>query len=247
MQTGINLFTLRGIHEPLPRVLERVADAGYDGVEFLHRLPGADENEVVRTLDRTGLAVPGAHLGPFTDLSGLPGELERTLGLYDAVGCEALAVSIGEERLGSRDVIHETATRLEKLAAHARERDVGLLYHNHHWEFRPLDGSTPFDILLDELDERIGVELDVGWAAACGDDPVKRIRALGNRLSILHVKDVDVTRKASVEVGTGDVDLAACIEAAAAEGVKWCIYEHDEPDDPLDSLDRGVAFLERFR
>jgi sugar phosphate isomerase/epimerase len=245
MRIGINLFTLRDIDEPLPDVLECVAEAGYDGIEFLHRLPDANETEIIRTLDRTGLAVPGAHLGPFTELSELPEELEQTIDLYDAVGCEALAVSIGEEQLDSRRSVRKTVTRLEALADRAAERDIEFLYHNHHWEFRPLAGTTPFDILLDSLDERVGVELDVGWVAAGGDDPVERIHSLGDRLSILHVKDV--AQKASVEVGTGDVDLAACIDAARAEGVEWFIYEHDEPDDPLDSLDCGVEFLEQFR
>ncbi|WP_224337697.1 sugar phosphate isomerase/epimerase family protein [Haloprofundus halobius] len=247
MRTGVNLFTLRDVDEPLPRVLERVADAGYDGVEFLHRLPDADTAAVVDALDRTGLAVPGAHLGPFVSLPELPAELDRTIDLYEAVGCEALAASIGEERLESRASIRETAARLEELAARAVERDIQFLYHNHYWEFRPLDGSTPFDILLDSLDERVGVELDAGWVAAGGDDPVERIHSLGDRVEILHVKDVDVARKASVEVGTGDVDLAACVEAARTEEVEWYVYEHDEPDDPLNSLDRGAAFLDRLR
>lgn len=247
MRTGINLFTLRDVDEPLPRVLERITDAGYDGVEFLHHLPNADAEAVVDALDQTGLAVPGAHLGPFIDLPGLPAELDRTIDLYEAVDCKALAVSISEDRLDSRTSIRETAARLEELATCAAERDIRFLYHNHHWEFRPLDGSTPFDLLLDSLDERVGVELDVGWVATGGSDPVERIHSLGDRLEILHVKDVDVVRKASVEIGTGDVDLAACVEAARAEGVEWYIYEYDEPDDPLDSLTRGATFLDRLR
>ncbi|WP_101295794.1 sugar phosphate isomerase/epimerase family protein [Halegenticoccus soli] len=247
MRIGINLFTLRDLDAPLPTVLERAAEAGYDGAEFLHRLPDANEEEIVETLDRTALAVPGAHLGPFTELSGLPTELERTIDLYDAIGCKTLAVSIGEEHLSSRDNVRETAARLSGLADRAAGREIELLYHNHHWEFRSLDGATPFDLLLDSLDGRIGVELDVGWVAAGGADPVERIHTLGDRLSLLHVKDVNVARKASVEIGTGDVDLAACIDAARAEGVEWFIYEHDEPDDPIDSLDRGIAFLEPFR
>ncbi len=247
MRTGINLFTLRDVDEPLPQVLERVAEAGYDGVEFLHRLPDANSTAVVTALDETGLAVPGAHLGPFTPLSELPEELDTTIALYDAVECETLSVSIGDEHFDSREQIAETATRLESLANRAAERDIDLLYHNHYWEFRSLDESTPFDILLDALDDRMGLELDVGWVAAGGDDPVERIRRHGDRLEILHVKDVDVTEKESVEVGTGDVDLAACIDAARDEGVEWFLYEHDEPDDPLESLHTGAAFLNRFR
>ncbi|HET7324394.1 MAG TPA: sugar phosphate isomerase/epimerase [Halococcus sp.] len=246
MQTGINLFTLRDIDEPLPRVLERVADAGYDGVEFLHRLPEADVDAVIETLDETELEVPSSHLGPFVELEQLPSELDATIDTYVAVGCEALAVSIGEEKLDSRASIRETASRLDALSARAAEHDIDFLYHNHHWEFRPLDGSTAFDYLLDATDD-IGIELDVGWVAAAGDDPVERIHRHGDQLEILHVKDANIATKESVEVGEGDVDLFSCIDAAREEGVEWFIYEHDEPTDALDSLERGSAFLDQFR
>lgn len=83
MQTGINLFTLRDVDEPLPQVLERVAQAGYDGVEFLHRLPEADIDAVVETLEQTGLTVPGAHLGPFIDLQEKLRVLDETIWLYE--------------------------------------------------------------------------------------------------------------------------------------------------------------------
>ena len=242
MRTGINLFTLRDVEEPLPDVLVRVADTGYDGVEFLHRLPEADIDAVVETLSRTGLAVPGAHLGPFVDLDEKARLLDETLGLYEAVGCEALAVSVGEERLDGPDAIRGTADLLGSMADRTADRGIDLLYHNHHWEFRPLPslgGATPFDRLLETVDDRVGVELDAGWAAAGGADPVEYVHELGGRLAILHVKDVDIDRRASVEVGAGDVDLAACVDAARAEGVEWFVYEHDEPDDPARSLVRG--------
>ncbi|WP_227355837.1 sugar phosphate isomerase/epimerase family protein [Haladaptatus salinisoli] len=247
MRTAINLFTLRDIDEPLPRVLERVADAGYDGVEFLHRLPEADTETVVQTLGEQELAVPGAHLGPFTPLSGLPDELEATINIYDAVDCATLSISIDEEHLDSWTEVRKTASQLESLADRAREYNIDVLYHNHHWEFRSLDESTPFDLLFNALDDRIGLELDVGWVAAAGDDPVERIHRHADELSILHVKDVDTAEKKSVEVGAGDVNLAACIDAARAEGVEWFIYEHDEPDDPVESLRTGAEFLDRFR
>lgn len=249
MQTAINLFTLSDLAEThsLPEVLERCADAGYDGVEFLHRFPEADLAAVSETLDRTGLAVPGAHLGPFIGLDEQPAELERTIESYGAVDCRALAVSVGDEsRFETRERVAETARALESLAETAAGHGVDFLYHNHHWEFAPLPGTDTavFDVLLAELDDSVGLELDVGWVAAGGDDPVERIESLGERVRILHVKDVDVAETRSVEVGTGDVDLAACVDAARAQGVEWFVYEHDEPDDPLASLETGARFLD---
>ena len=94
-----------------------------------------------------------------------------------------------------------------------------------------------------ELDDSVGIELDVGWVAAGGDGPVERIKSLGDRLEILHVKDVDIAEKRSVEVGEGDVDFASCVDAALTVGVDWYVYEHGEPDDPLKSLETGARYL----
>lgn len=248
MQAAINLFTLNDLEEThtLSEVLELCADAGYDGVEFLHRLPEADLEAVKRTLDSTGLAVPSAHLGPFTRLDEQPAELERTIESYAATDCGALAISVGDQaHFESADRIAETARKLESLAETAAGYDIDLLYHNHHWEFETLSGAETqiFDVLMAELDDSVGVELDVGWVAAGGDDPVERIKSLGNRLEILHVKDVDITEKRSVEVREGDVDLASCVDAALTIGVDWFVYEHDEPDDPLASLKTGARYL----
>lgn len=248
MQTAINLFTLSDLEEryTLSELLELCADAGYDGVEFLHRFPVADLETVRKTLDSTGLAVPGAHLGPFIGLDEQAAEIEQTIESYAAVDCSALAISVGDEKyFESVERIVETARKLESLADTAEDYDIDFLYHNHHWEFQPLEGidSTIFDVLMSKLDDRVGVELDVGWVAAGGGDPVKRIEALGNRIRIMHVKDVDIAEKRSVEVGEGDVNLAACVNAALAQGIDWFIYEHDEPENALESLKTGAQYL----
>ena len=52
-----------------------------------------------------------------------------------------------------------------------------LGYHNHDFEFAPLDGTTIWDVLLAELPPRVELELDVYWAAVGGRDPVAEIGA----------------------------------------------------------------------
>lgn len=246
MRTAINLFTVREIDEPLSRVLERVADAGFDGVEFIHRLPESNTDDVVATLEETGLEAPAAHVAPFTDLDGAPDAFDAAAADYEAVGCDYLAFSIGDGYATTDAEIREAATKLDALAERVEARGFELLYHNHHWEFESLDGASRYDRLLEATDDRVGVELDVGWAAAGGADPVALIDRLGERLRVLHAKDADVDAAESVEVGDGDVDLEACVRAAAEAGVEWVVYEHDEPTDPRASISTGASFLSRF-
>lgn len=251
MPAAINLFTpgdLEGSYS-LPEVLELCDEAGYDGIEFLHRFPEAELSRARDTLVETGLGVPGAHLGPFLGLDEQPAELARTVESYAAVDCGALAISVGDaDHFATLERITETARELSSLADTAAEHGIDFLYHSHHWEFQPPDGgeNAVIDLLLDELDDSVGLELDVGWAAAGGDDPVARIEELGDRIEILHVKDVDIAAKRSVEIGTGDVNLAACIDAARSRDIEWFVYEHDEPADPITSLETGASQLEQL-
>ena len=48
-------------------------------------------------------------------------------------------------------------------------------WHNHEFEFQPLeDGTVPYDYLIENLkDEGVVFEMDVHWVAFAGEDPVK--------------------------------------------------------------------------
>ena len=60
VRTGTQLYTLRNVEKPFMDVLETVADAGFEGVEFAYRVPDEDPEEVRATLDEAGVAVAGA-------------------------------------------------------------------------------------------------------------------------------------------------------------------------------------------
>ena len=64
-----------------------------------------------------------------------------------------------------------------ELGEHARRmaRDgIGLGYHNHDFEFAPLDGTTVWDVLLAGLPPEVELELDLYWAAVGGRIPSQR-------------------------------------------------------------------------
>lgn len=46
------------------------------------------------------------------------------------------------------------------------------------------------------------------------------------------------------ELGEGDVDIAACANAAREADVEWLIYEHDDPQNPAESIEIGASVLE---
>ena len=63
------------------------------------------------------------------------------------------------------------------FAGNLAERGIRLGYHNHAFEFAPLERTTVWAILLAELPAEVELELDVYWAAVGGRDPLAEIVA----------------------------------------------------------------------
>ena len=53
-------------------------------------------------------------------------------------------------------------------------------YHNHDFEFSPINGRLPFDVLVESTDPaRVAIELDLYWALKGGQNPFHLVRQLG--------------------------------------------------------------------
>jgi len=119
---------------------------------------------------------------------------------------------------------------------YAAERGISLVVHNHIQKER--GGVEGGDDLLRYLDERPGVYAcpDTGHLLLTGSDPVATIRALGDRIRLMHLKDLDPKAVGTYEkngelfweLGTGVLDLAgvmAALEEIGYEG--WVTVERD--------------------
>lgn len=240
-KTAINLYSVRALEESITQVLDRVGNAGYDGVQFageyspLHGNPEA----IAETLERHGLEV----VPPHVDIAALEDDREAVLEAFDSFDIDAVVVPwLDAEHFQSTAAVDAATKRLNALAADLADDGLSLHYHNHDHEYTDLDGEWAFDRVIHGTE--IGLELDVGWALIGGDDPAERIRTLGNRAELIHMKDMTTgVNPEFVKIGDGDVDMQACARAAEAVDTEWLVYEHDDPADPATSIEHGVAFL----
>ena len=127
----------------------------------------------------------------------------------------------------------------------SRPRGIRLGYHNHAFEFAPLDGTTVWDILLAELPPEVEIELDVYWAAFGGRDPVAEIQATaGPRPPAPHEGPRGRVRsRATPRPGRGPCRSKGSCEAGRAAGVEWYVVEQDVPRDPLVDIASAYRFL----
>lgn len=241
-KTAINLYSVRALEEPTIEVIERVADAGYDGVQFAGEYSPLhdDRDAIVETLEARDLEV----VPPHVDIETLENEFAAVREAYEPLGVDAAVVPwLDPERFESAAAVDETVARIDALEGDLADEGWDLHYHNHDHEYVDLGGASAFERFVDATD--VGIELDVGWALAAGDDPVERIRALDDRAKLIHAKDMDTSADPGfVEIGEGDVDMRACAEAAEEVDADWLVYEHDDPADPAASIEHGAAFLD---
>lgn len=241
-QIALQLYTLRRLAAvDLPGTLRAVSAAGFRAVE-LAGLPETSPGELARLLDENGLRAVAAHEG----IEGLRSDASAVADRLVEVGCPRVIVPwMPEADRATADDVRRFAAELGGLAQTLAERGIRLGYHNHSFEFAPLDGTTVWEVLLRELPPEVEIELDVYWASVGGRDAAAEIRATTGRVRLLHMKD----RTAGLEphdapAGEGTLPFPEIIRAGRGAGVEWYIVEQDEPRDPLADVASALRYLE---
>jgi sugar phosphate isomerase/epimerase len=241
-QIALQLYTVRDrLAIDLPGTLQAVAAAGYRAVE-LAGLPEIATDELVGLLRQSGLQPVAAHEG----IERLRGDAGAVADRLTEIGCPRVIVPwMPEEDRRTTDEVRRFAAELGDLARRFAGRGIGFGYHNHSFEFAPLDGTTVWDVLVSELSADVVLELDVYWASVGGRDPETLIREHGDRIRLLHMKDRTAGHEPhDAPAGEGTLAFPRIVDAARAAGVDWYIAEQDEPHDPLANVSRALRYLE---
>ncbi|HEX6940566.1 MAG TPA: sugar phosphate isomerase/epimerase [Longimicrobiales bacterium] len=239
---GLQLYTVRTLMaRDFEGTLDAVAAIGYTEVEFagyFDRSPA----EVRAALERAGLAAPSAHVG----LDAIREHWDRTLDAAGEIGHRYVIVAwLPAEERRTHDAYRRLADELNRAGERARAGGLRFGYHNHDFEFAPIDGRAPYDTLVDATDPAlVALELDLYWASRAGRDPVDCFRRHPGRFELVHVKDMDGTaEKGMTDVGDGVLDFPTILGRAAEAGVRHYFVEHDHPPAPIESIRRSYAYL----
>jgi sugar phosphate isomerase/epimerase len=241
-QIALQLYTVRRLLAvDLPGTLAAVAGAGYRSVELaaLHDVPA---DTLARHLDDAGLAPVASHEG-IDRLRSDPRAVTRRL---RELGCPRVVVPwMPPADRESAGTVKQFAAELAELAGVLAGEGLRLGYHNHDFEFAPVDGTTAFDILLAELPPEVELEVDVYWVSVGGREPVAAIGAAGDRVRMLHMKDrAPGAAVHDAPAGSGVLDFPAIVEAGRASNVEWYVVELDEPADEIADVSAAGAYLE---
>jgi inosose dehydratase len=128
---------------------------------------------------------------------------------------------------------------LEKLVA---EYDIRIAIHN-HGPGALFDKLTSVTDAVKGRDKRIGACVDCGHYLRSGEDPVKCVLTLGERVYGVHIKDEKETntpKSANVIIGKGHLDVVGLFKALRqvkfpADGALSLEYEANEAN-PIDDM-----------
>ncbi|GAB2787040.1 sugar phosphate isomerase/epimerase [Hymenobacter luteus] len=259
---GLQLYTVREAMQKDPSgTLARIAKLGYTSVEGAtytgsQKFYGLEPAAFAKQLKQAGLIMPSSHyrLGEEQE-KGQPVQGTMLHGWDKAVDDAAQAgvkymvcAYLSEAERGNLDHYKLLADRLNKAGERCKKAGIQLCYHNHDFEFMPLEGQMPFDVLLSATDkDLLKIELDLYWATKAGQDPVALFQKHSGRFPLWHVKDMDNTPKRDfTEVGNGVIDFKRIFAQANTAGMKYFFVEQDQtPGSPFDSIQKSITHIKR--
>ncbi|MCI9273376.1 MAG: sugar phosphate isomerase/epimerase [Clostridiales bacterium] len=235
MKIAIQLYTLRehcNTGEELLSVLEKVKEAGYDGVEFAGVF-GLDAPTLKQALHRLNLTPLAAH----QSMDDLENRLEELLLYHRELGSRALVCAFAET--GSPEELDRIERLLIRSRQQAAQYGIEVMYHNHSHEFVEQMGIRP----IDAIKRCSPLELDSYWAFHSGVDAGEYLRENASRIGLLHLKDGN-SSGVPCAIGEGCNHIQSILDAAAEIGLDWVIVENDNPvPDGLSDMVRSIQNL----
>ncbi len=237
---GAQLFTLREFCKTMPDVtntLKKVAAIGYPGVQISGFGP-VDPKEVAKVLTDTGLICAATHVG----WPRFQNELDAVIEEHKMWGCTHAAIGGLPGEYRSADGVKRFADEIGPIAEKLAAAGMDFSYHNHNHELVKYGEKTWLEMLYEQISPKVlKAEIDTYWIVAGGGDPVVWIRKMFGRQPLLHLKDMAISPEREqrfAEIGEGNLNWQAILQAARESGVEWLLVEQDQcyGRDPFESL-----------
>ena len=230
---GAQLYTVREFTKTVEGVAEtfkKVAEIGYTAVQISGFGP-VDPKEVAKIVADSGLKVAATHMG----WPRFQNELDAVIEEHKLWGCEHPAVGGLPGEYHTIEGIKRLQDELPPIAERLAEEGMDFSYHNHNHELMRVGEKTWLATLYDSIDPKhLKAEIDTYWIQAGGGDPAEWIRRCAGREPLLHLKDMAMApgrEQRFAEIGEGNLNWGAIIEAAREGGVEWYLIEQDKSYD----------------
>jgi len=262
-KVGLQLYTVRGeMKTDFEGTIAKVAATGYKEVEFAGYFDHSAK-DVRALLDKNGLVSPSEHIA--YDI--VENKWPETLEAAHVVGHKFIVCPWLDEKQRNADGWKRAADLFNKAGEASQKAGIQFCYHNHSFEFAPVDGlggKLAYDYLLEATDAKnVKMEMDLCWISVAAKDPISYFEKYPGRFPMVHVKDYvnDPNSTSSyagatgsvafkgrlADVGKGTIDFKRIFAASEKGGIKHYFVENDDAKMPFDDIKISYDYLSTLR
>jgi sugar phosphate isomerase/epimerase len=246
---GLQLYTVRDIFEKDPKgTLKQIASFGYKQVEGYEREAGIfwgmTNMEFKRYMDELGMAFISTHCD-------IEKNFEKKVNDAAAIGMKYLIYpSIDPPK--TIDDYRRFCEKFNYSGELCKKAGIRFAYHNHDFDFKPVNGQIPQDIFMQHTDPSlVDFEMDIYWVVTAGQDPLHWLQKYPNRFRLCHIKDRvkgSTKREDTCDLGTGSIDFPRILKQLRKNGMQYFIAEQEHyPVSPLNSIEADAEYMKKVR
>ncbi|MDP2424510.1 MAG: sugar phosphate isomerase/epimerase [Bacteroidales bacterium] len=244
-EVGIQLWTLRdALKEDLTGTLEALKEAGYSGIEafgFDGAFYGHSAIEFNSICAGIGLRIYSSH----TAITFGNARYIAEKGAEAGLGYLVLPSMMGRAQ-NTADDYRKTAYEMNQIGEVCKKFNICFGYHNHDFEFKPIDGLLPYDILLHETDPSlVSFQLDIYWVIKAGADPIHYFKKHPGRFRTWHIKDMGRDGESCI-IGNGKIDFKNLLAYAGEAGLDRIFVEQEHYSEglPLYCAEQSLRYIQ---
>lgn len=238
---GLQLYTIRdAMSADVKGSLKKVSDLGYKNLELASyadgKFYGYKPSEFKKIVDDFGMNALSSHAA--VESAGITTENAKMMAdAHAELGVKYCIQPWVNEEDRTIEKFKKMIADWNKVGEIMKDAGIQFGYHNHNFEFGPMDGKVPYyDIFMPEMDaDLITMELDLFWASKAGQDPVEMFKKYPGRFQLFHMKDMhtnqapfyEVIKDDICEVGEGVIDFKKILAAKEIAGMKYMFVEDD--------------------
>jgi len=253
MTYGVQMFMVRKQAEhDLAGAFKAIKDAGFNQVELYPIAYKQPVASLRKMMEDAGLSAVSGHF----DYTGRDMSVEYAHGL----GLKYLVCPmLPESQKTSLDGFRKAADYFSQWGEATKKAGMQFAFHNHDYEFKPIDGSNGWTVLIKGTDASlVKLEFDLFWLTTAGQSPAEMLKRHADRAVLVHLKDrvanapgsFVVDSKATsycTELGKGTIDWPALLRQAKQQGIRYAFLDQDDTRIAVDeSMKESRVYLRKL-
>ncbi|MGC9197706.1 MAG: sugar phosphate isomerase/epimerase family protein [Acidobacteriaceae bacterium] len=247
---GVQLYMVRRqAATDLAGILRSIRQIGFTQIELYPVVYDHPAAELKKMVEDAGLGLVSAHFN-YADFADRI-DYARQLGLKYMV-----CPMVPQAQWNSTAGFEKAADDFNRWGAKLSQAGMQFAFHNHCYEFKPLDGGlTGWQVLMGNTDPiLVMLELDIYWLVQAGQNPAAVMQEYKDRVKLIHLKDrtpgaptgfvMGPSAEHFTELGKGSIDWPHLLMQARWQGIRYAYLDQDETAEPVvQSMRESFAYL----